>query len=58
MSNKNYRIFGRVVERQHGQGVPDMRVEAWDKDLIVDDLLGSALTDSGGSFEISAAVNA
>ena len=30
-----------------------LRVEAWDKDLIHSDLVGSAVTDEGGAFRIA-----
>ena len=47
-----YRIFGRVVDSQSGAGVSGLRVEAWDKAAIFDDLLGDASTDGEGAFEI------
>ncbi len=49
---KTFRINGRVVNRIHRRGVEDLRVEAWDKDLIFNDLLGSANTDAQGKFQI------
>jgi hypothetical protein len=48
---KKYRITARVIDRQTSSGVPELRVEAWDKDLIFDDSLSSAVTDSQGAFQ-------
>lgn len=39
------RITGRVIETKTKQGLANLRVEAWDKDLICHDLVGSAVTE-------------
>jgi hypothetical protein len=51
MAKKNFHIKGRIIERKSGQGVKALRVEAWDKDLLIDDLLGTTKTDTDGAFE-------
>jgi Dyp-type peroxidase family len=47
-----FRICGRVIDRQTRYGVVGLRVEAWDKDLICNDLVGTANTNSQGTFRI------
>jgi len=47
-----FRITGTVIDRETGSGVPRLRVETWDKDLIFDDLVGTAITDDQGTFQI------
>lgn len=49
---KLIRIKGRVIEGKTKQGLSNLRVEAWDKDLRVKEVIGSAVTDAKGSFQI------
>lgn len=51
MPKSTFRINGNVINQQ-GIGVPDLRIEEWDKDLLFDDLVGSAITDKNGRFQI------
>jgi hypothetical protein len=48
-----WKISGRVIDRQTGLGLSELRVEAWDKDLICDDLVGSVATDEQGAFQMT-----
>ena len=52
MFNKKFNIQGRVTDSHSGQGIANLCVEAWDKDLLFDDLVGSAVTDEQGAFQM------
>ncbi len=47
-----FRIIGRVIDHTTRQGLAGLRVEAWDKDLLYNDLVGSATTDAEGRFHV------
>lgn len=47
-----FRISGRIYEKESGTALRGLIVRAYDEDLLYDDLLGSAVTDDGGRFEI------
>lgn len=49
---RSYIIFGRVLDRKTQTGLEGLRVEAWDKDMILDDLVGAAVTGERGGFQI------
>ena len=49
---KVFKITGRVINHTARNGVAGLRVEAWDKDLFFNDLVGSAITDRQGAFQI------
>jgi dienelactone hydrolase len=47
-----FRIRGIVREEGTGVPLPGLFIKAYDRDLMFDDLLGSAVSDAGGRFEI------
>jgi hypothetical protein len=47
-----FKIKGVIREKESGVTLPGLFVKAYDKDLLFDDLLGAAVTDAGGRFEI------
>lgn len=50
--NKAFVIYGKVTGKESKTGIAGLTVEALDKDLLVDDRLGSVITDKEGNFEI------
>ena len=53
MAKETYRIIGVIVNRESGEGVGGLRVEAWDYDQFIDDLVGRAVTGPDGVFQIA-----
>jgi predicted flap endonuclease-1-like 5' DNA nuclease len=49
---KGFRIHGKVIVKETGIGIPDLRVKAFDKDILFDDPLGKVVTDRNGIFDI------
>lgn len=47
-----YRIYGHVIDHSTHQGMPGVRVEAWDHDVVYDDMLGSTTTNQCGDFHL------
>ncbi len=47
-----FEILGTVVERGTQKGVPNLRVEAWDRDVRFHSMLGCVTTDGAGQFRI------
>jgi hypothetical protein len=53
MPQKIFYISGRVIHHPSQRGIINVRVEAWDKDLILNELVGNAITDEQGYFHIT-----
>lgn len=51
-ANKTFCITGRVIDSTTQQGVAGLRVGAWDKEMICDDLVSSTVTDEQGAFQM------
>ena len=49
---KHHTIQGRLISNSKTPLV-NLRVEAWDKDLLIDDFVGEATSDKAGHFQIS-----
>ncbi len=47
-----FKISGVIRELGSGRPLAELLVRAYDKDLIYDDLLGNAVTDNAGRFEM------
>jgi carotenoid cleavage dioxygenase len=47
------RVIGSAVEEESGRPLAGLRVRAFDKDVLLDDPLGDAVTNAQGQFEIS-----
>jgi hypothetical protein len=45
-------VKGRIVGRHGGAPVKGARVEVYDKDMLIDDYLGTATTDPDGRFDV------
>ena len=46
MATKNITIAGFILNQKTKKGIANLKVEAWDKDMFIDDFVGSAVTDS------------
>lgn len=51
MPETRFRVTGSVINAETTQGIRGLRVEAWDRDLVRDESLGTAITDPDGRFQ-------
>ncbi len=45
-------VIGQVLDQETRKPVPGVRVRVYDKDVVLDDHLGEALTDERGRFRV------
>jgi hypothetical protein len=50
MATNSFRISGHLINRTPSHSLTNLRVEAWDKDRLYDDLVGSAVADAQGAY--------
>jgi hypothetical protein len=52
MAKRSIKILGKLSDTNK-QPIAKLRVEAWDKDLLIDDFVGEAISNEQGAFTIS-----
>lgn len=52
MAKQNIKISGQLLNKNN-LPLAGLRVEAWDKDLLIDDFVGEAISDKDGHFKIT-----
>lgn len=53
ISGSTYTIVGNVKYKENNEGIEDLHVLVYDKDLLNDDFLGIGVTDASGTFSLS-----
>ena len=52
MANHEFSVKGTLLSRKDQQPLANLRIEAWDKDLLFDDFVGEATSEANGDFTI------
>jgi len=52
MSDFEEVVKGRIIGRESGEPIARARVEVYDEDMVLNDYLGTALTDENGGFSV------
>ena len=50
---KTYNIAGKLIHAESNQPINGLRIEAWDKDILVNDFVGEATSNKEGNFKIT-----
>lgn len=53
ISGSQYTVTGTVKNKANNKGIVDLHVLAYDKDLLFDDFLGIAVTNTDGTFSLT-----
>ena len=53
MANREITVKGILLNRKDQQPLPNLRIEAWDKDLLFDDFVGESTSDANGEFTLA-----
>lgn len=53
INGATYTVSGTVKDKNTNQGIEDLHVLIYDEDILRDDFLGIAVTDSSGTFSLS-----
>jgi hypothetical protein len=51
MVKRNIKILGKLSDTNK-QPLAKLRIEAWDKDMLIDEFVGEAISDEQGAFAI------
>ena len=57
MTQQTFQINGCIIDRNTKKGIPDLQIEAWDKDLIFNDLVGNGAIADLKCFKCGTAID-
>ncbi len=52
MAKNKITPIGIVVSTQTKQPIENLRIEVWDNNMVINELLGTAVTDASDKFEL------